>query len=324
MNKILIFNPDTDYALASGSPYYTPPKSVRQLTERMEMFPLTYAEPGDIALPYSEIDNIVDKAGGIKNLTHYKIEPWGWNPLIRRQLIDAGVPDSMLPSAEKINSLRLLSHRRTTIEANRLINYYLKVSGVENRHFSPFPIEFDNVDTLLNLYHATGQQAAFIKAPWSSSGRGILYTPDCTDTQISEWTRGIIRRQGSVMYETAANKAMDFATEWIIEETDARFIGMSMFEASARGKYHRNLSLPQEALLYRIRKNAPDFDDRFIEAQRLMLRKLVVSKYQGPLGIDMLVETSGAIRACIEINMRMTMGHAALMQNHRGLNTHGD
>lgn len=316
MLKIYIFNPDTDYALAKGTPYYTPPKSIARLSREMELFPTRFADSGDIVIPYSDIRNLCMHLGDEDNLNDYQICPWGWNAVIRRELMEAGVPESMLPTDEDIDRLRHLSHRRTTIKANRILNDILTKYGIDLDNISPLPKEFTD-ETALMQFLKSAPGYAFLKAPWSSSGRGILFTGDCTEEQIRQWCHGIIRRQGSVMYENAADKSLDFATEWHISRGEAYYLGLSLFETSGRGKYHGNSILSQAGIEEKIANNAPLFDIRWIKAQHYMLKQIVGEHYEGPLGIDMLATKEGNIRGCIEINFRMTMGHAALLTSDK-------
>lgn len=318
MPNIYIFNPDTDYALAKGTAYYTPPKSILRLTRDMALFPNRFADCGDIVIPYSDISNFMSYIQNTENIRDYRICPWGWNAVIRRELIEAGVPDDMLPSEEDIDRLRNFSHRRTSIKANLILNDFLRNIGFESPNLSPIPLEFTNEDALLQCLKEDDADA-FLKAPWSSSGRGILFTGDCTEEQIRQWSHGIIRRQGSLMYEVAADKAIDFATEWIIRKGTPIFLGLSLFETSGRGKYHGNALLSQAEIEESIARHAPHFNYRWIKAQHEMLIQLVSDRYDGPLGIDMLVTKQGNIRGCIEINFRMTMGHAALLIWERNL-----
>ena len=45
-----IFNPDTDYALASDSENYTPPVSILAIKRSLSLLPALYAERGDAIL----------------------------------------------------------------------------------------------------------------------------------------------------------------------------------------------------------------------------------------------------------------------------------
>lgn len=337
-----IFNPETDYALASGSPYYTPPASVIALRRKLAFLPLEYALPGDYLLCLDSFDDkiIARKKSlhpGIKiisldeapqlfyNLQHAAsmpfILPWGWNPAIRHTLALAGAPDDILPSENYIAEIRRISHRSLTVDFNRLLNDLLSKKGIDNRHLSPLPKIFTNVEDALNW--EAENRPVFFKAPWSSSGRGIIFTQDLdTETHIRPLLRGFIRRQKSVLGETYADKKIDFATEFLISDNPGsntpkvRFIGLSVFEASRRGKYHGNHSASQDSLYDTIRRFAPDFNIDFIEAQAEALGRLVPA-YRGYCGIDMLADSHGAIRTCVEINFRMTMGIVTLLTRNK-------
>ncbi len=113
------------------------------------------------------------------------------------------------------------------------------------------------------------------------------------------------------MIETAAEKAIDFATEWYIADGSARFLGLSLFNASPQGRYQQNVDATQSELLTQIRAVAPDLTPDFIEAQSRVLSSLTRG-YSGFAGIDMLADRSGAIRGCIEVNFRLTMGIVSL------------
>lgn len=344
--RVLTFNADTDYALASAMPGYTAPGSVVALMERMAMLPCSYAQSGDVVVPYNNIHrlgDIVKSLGG--RMEDVVLIPWGWNASIRHRLLKAGVPPSNLPSEEYIARLRELSHRRLTIGANIFLNKILSKSDELRRHRAPLPLELRSIsevellladpqscfsydqegkilseDTGGGYANRGGYCGLYFKAPWSSSGRGVLYTGGAQDEQIPfekilKWCNGIISRQGSVMCELGASRVADFATEWIADgEGGVRFMGYSFFRASFRGKYQGNICGSQREILSEIRRYAPDFGDWVVSVQSEMLSK-AIGEYKGPLGVDMLCDTEGHIRCCVEINLRMTMGMAALVQS---------
>lgn len=310
------------------------------------MWPCSYAQSGDVVVPYNNISrlgDIVKSLGG--RMENVEVMPWGWNASIRHRLLKAGVPSSNLPSEVYISRLRELSHRRMTIGANSCLNKMMVGSSELRRHRAPLPLELRSiaeVETLLAgpLSHfrydeeenilcedavGEGQEGdrycgLYFKAPWSSSGRGVLYTGAAPDQQmplekILKWCNGIISRQGSVMCELGASRAADFATEWIADgEGGVRFMGYSFFRTSFRGKYQGNICSSQREILGEIRRYAPDFGDWVVSMQSEMLRQSI-GEYKGPLGVDMLCDTEGHIRCCVEINLRMTMGMAALLQS---------
>lgn len=329
MTTIFYFNPETDYALASNLPAYTAPPKVVEVRHKFAVCQIPCACPGDIILldspelvehyssagedsaitliSISDCGELVDKL--IANPESYRIQPWGWNPAVKRLFSKSGFPQSLLPSDDTIANIRRLSHRRTTISFNRILNEYLINDGFNPSHTAPLPLEFSDTDNAVE--YLSQNPDSFIKAPWSSSGRGVIYSGKMAPSKVKEWVSGIIRRQGSIMIEKASKKLIDFATEWYIENGEAEFLGLSLFRASEEGKYGKNMNLSQKEIWNAIQSVAPDFDMKFVNLQKKALEN-TVSDYNGFAGIDMLADKYGNIRGCIEINLRMTMGIISL------------
>lgn len=323
-HRLHIFNPDTDYALASDREFYTPPKHVVELRKKMALLPARYASRGDAILMMDMPDRDLadleyfDLAAdrGIQILLpdeslsssfdagDFIVDPWGWNKNVRRFIEDI-LPDvAGLPSDTDLFNHRMLSHRRTTI---RMFEQLDSILSNEIR----YPVEIREVDIAMDMYHMN--QPLYFKAPWSSSGRGILFTDGLEPRHVEPWLRGIIRKQGSVIMEIAYDRKLDFATEWIIEDGQPQFIGLSVFNVSRRGKYHSNVKGSQQQLADIIKSACPSWNDGIIVAQQDALKQVVNGKYSGPIGIDMLVTASGNINPCVEMNFRHTMGIVELL-----------
>lgn len=319
-----IFNPETDFALGDGRPHYTPPVSVVKLRRSMALFPAVYAKPGDAVLTLDALDDgEVDDSPyrGIfhtKNLTLLSLDnvgnlmkdiegfsPWGWNLSLKRVLLEAGVSPLMLPSDEDLLALRELSHRRSTIL------FHNSARSISHRQFTPLPIELQTEDDVASFWK--NNPDCWMKAPWSSSGRGILHTDGLEERHVRQWARGIIRRQGSVMAEINRGNSIDFATEWLVEPGNIAFSGLSVFATSSRGKYHGNVNKPQKELRELIESHTDDDLSDIINMQREVIAEITAGKYSGPLGIDMLVDGYGHINPCVEMNFRMTMGIATIL-----------
>lgn len=324
--SLLIFNPEHDFALAVGQGAYTPPASVIKLRRENSLLPALYADNGDfIILPddfpieliskNSFYDLAVSKDLSFIHLTDIptivhnigKVIPWGWNNAIRRALMENGVEERLLPSLSEIDELRNLSHRHTAIKFREKIASILfeQVKFPASELFS-----VSQVEPFLKQHPKT-----FFKAPWSSSGRGIVVSDHISLKGLLEWAHGTIRRQGSIIAEPAWNKVLDFATEWEIIDGIVHFLGYSVFETSSRGKYHKNITSSQSDLLNIIQDYTPYPIDKYVKAQSMLLKNLIAPKYNGPLGIDMLADDMGDINPCVELNLRMTMGHVGIKQH---------
>ena len=309
-----IFNPETDYALASGKLQYTPPKKVRTLRKQLYALPVIFAKPGDVILA---LDDDVDREdiyrqlcclrgvkvitlGQLKGLHPQNISPWGWNAALCNTLLRNGFEETLMPTKAEIELIRNLSHRRNTIPFLQTFKEY---------DIGEMPCELKSMEEFDEWLgrHPDG----YLKSPWSSSGRGVLRIAGQSPETVRRWAGGSIRTQGSVMAEQAWNRTLDFASEWeMTAEGKAIFKGLSIFETNENGRYIYNISDSTEALLARISQVAPAVEEALFQAQSRALAK-VLKGYVGPVGIDMLADKDGRINPCVEINLRHTMGMTA-------------
>lgn len=319
VKSLHIFNPDCDYALACDRDFYTPPEQIISLRKQLALTPVYYANEGDAILlldnPEEKINDLpgydvaVLKKIDIINwneinikkdqLINYKPVPWGWNRNIRRILLDSVGEMRELPNLEQIKIIRDLSHRRITKE---FLSYMKPILSKDVEIPNEIKIPQEAISIFLK------NKRCYFKAPWSSSGRGILLTDDLELKHVLPWVHGTIRRQGSVMVEKAYTRKLDFATEWNCLEGETRFLGFSVFNVSRRGKYHGNIKGSQNELETLIKNNSSEWSSVYLDYQKKAIDTFIAPFYSGPLGIDMLITDSGAIHPCVEINLRHTMG----------------
>ncbi len=329
---IHIFNPDTDYALALGRKHYSPPSRIISLRKSMALFPAKFASPGDAILliddvedkqlqesPYFEIS--VNKAIDIIKLNqiadyisqyesihdNLTLQPWGWNHTILRTLLNAGVEQKYLKTEDRIDTIRELSHRRTTIPFQTILSKDLgDITVIPAKEFN------STTDAMGFLKSNPG---AYFKAPWSSSGRGVINTTFMKTDEIISWVNGCIKRQGSVIGEIGRNRTGDFATEWFCKGGEARFLGLSLFRTTREGRYKGNVKGSQEFLWQSISGYTSLWNHNVIDAQKNAIDSIISPLYEGPVGIDMFSTVEGDLNPCVEINLRMTMGLATLWEN---------
>lgn len=325
--RLWFFNPDTDYALASGSPWYTPPAKIRDLQIRGCLCPRFMATPDrDLILtpPGIGLNDLKSLEGwsGCSRLNlrlitpsdlkndpereNYIPTPWGWNAQVYRWFKELLGEGRRLKQKSEITMIRNLSHRRTTIEILEKMRPFID-GEIE------MPSELGEIESVMDQY--AHNRNIYLKAPWSSSGRGVLRCEDLELKHVEPWARGIIFRQGCVMKEKAYERLIDFATEWYASDKDIRFMGYSVFKTSPRGKYLENLNMSQEALVKMIQKESKENLQDMTLRLRDALRRTISPHYSGPLGVDMLVTSAGHINPCVEVNLRHTMGMAFLNQN---------
>lgn len=231
-------------------------------------------------------------------------QPWGWDSTIRQQLIHFGANEQDLPSVADINTLRTLSHRRTTV-------------AIHNALGSEFvPIECTTIEEIEQFLIQHGE--VFLKAPWSSSGRGIIHVIGTLTPSDIRWCHGIIKRQGSVMCEKALKKKLDFAMEFFVANGKATFAGYSMFCNDNHNSYDYGILAPQVELQQILTSKIPS--PTLLSTIRTNLERILTDLlgtcYNGYCGIDMMLyEDMGEIKInpCVELNLRMTFGAVAMI-----------
>lgn len=338
--KLHIFNPEHDLALAANLKQFTAPHAGRQLRSDLTFIPALWAEEGDLVL-VDDIDfakNRVRHFGAELNskvefitkpqLKHLlktefldSVHPWGWNLSLKGELERLGMPEIMLPTDAVLNKVREVSSRQwAALHLQRGVEYVTETARVKE----------------LILQHGK----AVVKAPWSSSGRGVKYV-SAEDFRTAgdyptfeRWVANMIYHQGGVTVEPLYNKVRNFAMEFEMKDGKALYRGLSLFD-TIKNAYSGNVlcseddkvemmkQLISEAQLAGIRQ-------RIIEVMEPALKDI----YSGPFGVDMMICTKGekdefcetvlnqegedvnrtglGVVPCIEINLRRTMGHVAI------------
>ena len=332
-----IFNPEHDIAQASGLSNFTAPHAGRQLRHDLGFLPAIWAAEDDIivvddpdyaAQRWKRLVPRLTRQGDtsgykpgmrhflqwrqLRGLTDVTIEPWGWNSALRALLLRSGLTEHQLPTTESLATIRELSHRRV---ASSLLPQ-LRAEGTTGESFecqSP-----EEVEALLAKYGRL-----VLKAPWSSSGRGLRF---CDAARLNEkgeminkkWTANILKSQGSVMAEPYYNKVKDFGMEFESDgQGTVRYLGLSLFQTQ-NGAYTGNILATEnakEAMMERYL--SPTLLQTVREAICRQLGGLFRGKYCGPFGVDMMVcatpnDHCCLLHPCVEINLRRTMGHVAL------------
>ena len=331
-----VFNPEHDLALASGLSNFTAPHAGRRLRADLGYLPALWAGEGDCVLvehveqarrAYGRLRarvggapcRFVDKSQ-LPHLPIDRVSPWGWDLALRAALIRYGVPAEACPSESDIASIRDLSHRRLAAEVlHRLIFFLLPPSS-----FLEKSIEATSVDTVeaYLLHHPR----LVLKAPWSSSGRGVRFIDGELSDYHRGWLRNIIAQQGSVMVEPMYPKVKDFGMEFeALPDGTIRYLGLSLFD-TRNGAYTGNIIASEEGKLDMISRYVPvssivDVREKLITALTDVFTSHASPQsshsYTGPFGVDMMIlsrpDGQGfSIHPCVEINLRRTMGHVAI------------
>ena len=327
---VYICNPETDVALACNTVSYTPPKAIDDVRIGFALLPSLYAQQGDTIAVADELLCHLDKNASLYKLALKKsisiegidtlgkdtdrhissIVPWGWNKALSHRLLNAGVGRSLLPDENCLKTLRELSDRSTT--ARIIKNSNEEFCKYPHKVFLPatpvIAVNLPEIEETLRLY---GKCA--IKAPWSSSGRGVFFSDLDYFPLVANPIRGILRQQGAVIMEKYYDKRLDCAAEWECKEGDVRFIGWSVFKTDGKGRFMYNCIGSNDVLRQIIENNAPHCNlDNVMDFHKRILLHNFADKYNGVIGIDMMALKSGELHPLVEINLRHTMGWLAI------------
>ena len=295
---LYIFNPENDMALADGHPGYTAPAQIQQMRRELWWLPQWWAEEEDIV--WNGEEHL-----GLPPDTH--IEPWGWSPALCHQLELAGVQESLLPSQDKIEQIRQLSHRQTAVSLLQELRDELPLDG----HLAGQSALCHSIEEAEETVNQYGE--ALLKSPWSSSGRGLMKTDN---PQWKAWAKRILKAQGSVVVEQFLHKVTDFALEfWLDGKGGVEYRGLSLFYTNERGAYLGNWVAPEEQKLAWLAQYIPL--QYLQETRAWWTARLSRFDYAGPVGIDMMLAQEG-ICPCIEVNWRWTMGLVSCLVAEQG------
>lgn len=320
MATLHIFNPEHDIALAANLSNFTAPHAGRQLRHDLGYLPAIWAAPGDYVLVedvegaqmafsrlmHRPFEGFVDKHA-LARLDIGHVEPWGWDLALRSFLLRYGVPSEVVLSEAEIAVIRDLSHRKTAVGLLRQL-------GLEGTVGESVVLE--TPEAVARQVEHWGK--VVVKAPWSSSGRGIRFIDGTLDDYQGRWLRNVLARQGSVVVEPYYNKVKDFAMEFSSDGSGSvTCLGLSLFHTS-NGAYMGNILASEEEKRKMIsRYISVDLLDAVQGCICRVLGGVFQGRYQGPFGVDMMIVNGKSdgiflLHPCVEINLRRTMGHVAL------------
>ena len=312
-----LFNPENDLALAHGGRYYTAPPLARRLHDDGAALPVWYGDSGDGFVwknpDYRWLEKVSELYGlnVSPTIADGYASPWGWSQDACRQLSESGI--EVLLNDEHIERLRQLSHRRTTIAVMTRLRERLTFDMPD------VPYEARCAEDVLK--YAERHSGCYIKAPWSSSGRGVMCAASLSESELRRRVEGTIRRQGSVLCEVGLTKIADFAMLFCSDGIKVSRIGLSCFFNERGAAYAGNMIAHQSQLTRIIGADEERLDEIAVALENV-LTELVCPDYIGCFGVDMMLYAGAegvAIAPCIELNLRMTMGIVAMKWGERFL-----
>lgn len=320
--NIHYFNPGHETAVNNASPYYTPPANIAAMQEELSFLPAWYADREDKVLVDSKEEiyysSLTEKFSALaqpisqNELKLYRdvdVSLWGVSPQAIRYFEELNKDlDINLDIPEWSEEYKYLNSRLAARDClSELINSIPLLSQ------AVIPQFYTNLDDINRALDSSSHQL-LAKAPYSSSGRGLLWLPTTgltrTENQI---LHGILKKQGNVSIERVLDKQMDFAMEFIADgKGNIAFAGYSLFYTNAKGGYEANYIGSQKSIMEQLsEKISVDLLDSVKNKLIDILSKKVTTLYNGCIGVDMLIyleDNEYKLQPCVEINMRYNMG----------------
>jgi hypothetical protein len=275
--------------------------------------PLAGWLPEGLSLP-ARLLTRKEMAAASSRLPRLEAAPWGASKQSERlfgELKQSYALDIDLPAWK--DEYACLTSRRTAARCLTEIQRLLP-----DFDFPAAPVFFSRPDEI-ESYLRRHPGSFVLKAPYSSSGRGLIWLNE-NRPDHSDWNRikGILRKQGAAGLERKLNKTLDFALEFASDgKGNLRYEGLSVFDTNTRGGYLGNRLQAQsdlrKLLLTYVGEEALL---RVKEAAAQAIRRMYANCYAGYLGVDMLIyqreDGSCGVHPCVEINLRRTMGLLAI------------
>ncbi len=280
--QIYIFNPEHDLCIANGDENFVPPRS---------------------AVGFAKENIDLSEYLQRPNKQRRKVIPWGWNPSLKKRLLNEGADPATLPSEEELQFIRTHSRREFSLDVHsRLSCGNPQIIGPDYRNVAT------SISEIESFISANG--SAVLKSPLSGSGKGIRFVREGISESDKGWCRKTIDKQGSVIVERRFEIIKECAMLFECHHEGIDFIGYSLFE-SRNGAYCRNILASNEEIEDIITAYIPiDTVTAIRENLTCILADTLVGHYEGFLGVDqMICQTVSPVYIPVsEINLRMTMG----------------
>lgn len=334
--NIHYFNPGHETAVNNASPYYTPPANIAAMQEELSFLPAWYADREDKVLVDRKDDvyysYLTEKFSALA-------QPISQNELIRYRDANVslwGVSPQAIRYFEELNKeLEINLNIPQWSEEYKYLNSRLAARDCLSESINSIPLLsqavipqfYTNLDDI-NRAVDTSIYQLLAKAPYSSSGRGLLWLPTTgltrTENQI---LHGILKKQGSVSIERVLDKQMDFAMEFMADgKGNIAFAGYSLFYTNAKGGYEANYIGSQKSIIEQLsEKISLDLLDSVKGKLINILSKKLATLYNGCIGVDMLIyleDNEYKLHPCVEINMRYNMGFLSCRLYENYIATH--
>lgn len=276
-------------------------------------------KPLEIKIPHYILKNKFHTDPDFLQLKKNKLLPWGWSPAAHK-FLEPLKPNCSEEFLKSPVSGWKPEHRDLYSKKNALETLTKILTNFPDEHFMPAwqkPVSCTTKNDFETQIRKWGE--IMVKAPWSSSGRGLQPVKnDIIHPKVWEKLLGIVKEQGYAIVEPFHKKALDLAFLFELKNKKVNFVGTSIFFTDKKGRYLGNYlnGLPKTA-----NKTVVDFQkniqETIISSLILVIEKSKLATfYEGFFGVDTLIyftkNNKLKINPCLEINVRQSMGLLSL------------
>jgi hypothetical protein len=325
------FNPGHETAVLNASKYYMSPANVAAMQRELAFLPAWQANAEDFVLIDSDLpeDFVEDIAcfksrlpKGISQKTLAADVPELFNQTIRLW----GITPQAIHLFDTINDvyhLNLIVPQWYDVYKELNSRYFAKqcleyiISRSNSIADDIVPQFFECLEDIEEYVCKNNDRRLLAKAPYSSSGRGLLWLPQGELTRTErQILHGHLKKQGAISVEKVLDKRLDFAMEFLCCNKRAEYEGLSLFYTNEKGAYTGNFIGSQ----HRIEGDISQYISlSLLEEVKVLLLHFIEEHiapiYDGYVGVDMLIyarDERFELQPCIEINLRNNMGIMAL------------
>ena len=356
---IYLFNPTCELAVANGSANYMASSKLCKFENELSTLPWILANAEDIILtdrlPTQQFTDQLNNAGfTLPTFNNTKValtdhcfssnkngflRPWGWSPATHKLLSPLKswcCPEFLKsPVAEWREVQRDLYSRKSAIAI--LQRVVVENSSDILLSNNDLPQACTSHEQIIALQLKWGK--VVVKAPWSSSGRGLqILRPNEYNQTNRQVISGYLKQQGFVVVEPWHNKVLDLSFQFFSLGNGAiEYRGMTSFSTDHLGRYVGNYL---QELPPGLTQELKEFlQQNLTNVKQALLQKLTSSNYStdyyGWFGVDAIIYKSAdgklKFHPCLEINCRFTMGaitlklrpHLSEYSNGEFMVTHG-
>lgn len=337
---IYFFNPTCELAVANESVNYMAPAQLRKFEAELSTLPWILANSQDIILaekvPANQFTDRLETAGfrlpnfrsseyAFSDSNFLSAEkgflfPWGWSPSVHKLLspLKPACCHEFInsPVAEWRDVHRELYSRKSALTI---------LQSIVNKNYSENILSLNDIpeictshEQIIALEHKWGK--VVVKAPWSSSGRGLqILRPNEYNQTNRQVITGYLKQQGFVIVEPWHNKVLDLSFQFFsFGNGKIEYRGLTTFSTDHSGRYLGNYlqELPPDLAPGLNEFLSENLDKMIVELHQSLATSKYSTDYYGWLGVDAIIFKSSdgklKLHPCLEINCRFTMGAIAL------------